>query len=69
MIILKDSVFQEILEFLDNCELYGRQIPSVVDPLTPGNKSNYEMSLDDISNSVSSEARYLKSLFLKLYEL
>jgi tetratricopeptide repeat protein 30 len=67
MIILKDSLMQEILEFFDQCEAFGRNTPVVVDPLAP-TKNGYEASLDEISTSVSSEARYLKSLFLKLYE-
>jgi tetratricopeptide repeat protein 30 len=67
MIILKDSVMQEIYEFFDQCETFGRNIPVVADPLSPS-KNGYEASLDEISTSVSSEARHLKSLFLKLYE-
>ncbi|KAJ3069482.1 Tetratricopeptide repeat protein 30A [Podochytrium sp. JEL0797] len=78
MIILKDSVFQEILAFLDSCELHGRKIAIVIDPLggpgamnsAAGNSTGYgggEM-LDAAKNSVAYEARLLKSLFLRLYE-
>jgi tetratricopeptide repeat protein 30 len=68
-LILKDSVFQEVLEFFDNCELYGRDIPVVIDPLAGSQTNLMGDSSDDFSsNSISSEARYLKGLFLKLYE-
>nr|KAJ3418848.1 Tetratricopeptide repeat protein 30A [Polyrhizophydium stewartii] len=81
MIILKDSVFQEILDFFDNCETHGRHIPVVIDPLSPeanqsptghrggGGGGASDVAAFDVSqNSVSSEARLLKSLFLRLYE-
>jgi tetratricopeptide repeat protein 30 len=77
MIILKDSVFEEILEFFDNCELHGRNIPVVVNPLAPNahqsptchNQSQFDDHFDDADQTtVSSEARLLKSLFLKLYD-
>lgn len=69
MLILKDSVYTEILEFFDTCEMYGRNIPVVVDPFNNDSaNSRYENSLEELSNSVSSEARYLKGLYLKLYE-
>ncbi|KAJ3272595.1 Tetratricopeptide repeat protein 30A [Terramyces sp. JEL0728] len=74
MIILKDSVFAEILEFFDTCELHGRNIPVVIDPFAPNANQSptgrgvYDTLLDDNANNVSAEARYLKSLFLKLYE-
>ncbi|KAJ1342444.1 hypothetical protein BSLG_002989 [Batrachochytrium salamandrivorans] len=35
MIILRDTVFQEILEFFDSCETHGKSIPVVIDPLSP----------------------------------
>lgn len=77
MIILKDSIFQEILDFFDNCELHGRSIPAVVDPLSPNahqsptvnQQNNFDDTFQDTSRAtVSTEARLLKSLFLKLYE-
>jgi tetratricopeptide repeat protein 30 len=60
MIILKDSVYEEILQFFDACEMHGRNIPAVVDPMG-------QEHLDPAKNSVAYEARLLKSLFLKLY--
>ncbi|KAJ3225946.1 Tetratricopeptide repeat protein 30A [Clydaea vesicula] len=61
MILLKDSVFTDALQFFDNCELYGRDIPVLIDPVGMEN-------IDPSKNSVSYEARRLKALFLKLYE-
>ncbi|KAJ3291276.1 Tetratricopeptide repeat protein 30A [Blyttiomyces sp. JEL0837] len=61
MIMLKDAVFIEALAFFDACELHGRNIPIVIDPI--GVESN-----DPAKNSVSYEARLMKSLFLRLYE-
>ncbi|KAI8820793.1 uncharacterized protein EV422DRAFT_496510 [Fimicolochytrium jonesii] len=67
MILLKDSVFTEILAFFDACELHGRNIPAggggvggagVVGGKEEGKRRN---------GNVSSEARLLKSLFLRLY--
>jgi tetratricopeptide repeat protein 30 len=66
LLVLKDSVYNEILEFLDNCEMYGRNIPVIAD-IFSGSQSS-RMTLDDMSNTVSSEARYIKAMFLKLYE-
>ena len=33
MIILKDSTFSEVLEFLDICDQCGKNIPAVLNPL------------------------------------
>ncbi|KAH6571606.1 hypothetical protein BASA60_007078 [Batrachochytrium salamandrivorans] len=77
MIILRDTVFQEILEFFDSCETHGKSIPVVIDPLSPeANQSptghrtqGQDFSVfDTVQNTVSSEARLLKSLFLRLYD-
>ncbi|KAJ3369056.1 Tetratricopeptide repeat protein 30A [Kappamyces sp. JEL0680] len=74
MIILKDSVFLEILEFFDACEFHGRNIPVMVDPLAPNASQSptghrpLGFDMDDSASTVSSEARLLKALFLKLYD-
>jgi tetratricopeptide repeat protein 30 len=61
MIILKDSILQEVFQFFDACEIHGKTIPVVVDPIGQSN-------IDPDKNRVSHEARLLKSLFLKLYQ-
>lgn len=77
MILLKDPVFQEILQFFDTCELHGRQIPASVNPLAEFVAGNYTgrpgggssaRKRDPAKNNISSEARLLKSLYLRLYE-
>ncbi|KAJ3038123.1 Tetratricopeptide repeat protein 30A [Rhizophlyctis rosea] len=83
MILLKDSVFQEILQFFDNCEMHGRGIPVHLDvgPKIGGGMSGASGAggrsagggsagavRDAAKNSVAYEARLLKSLFLRLYQ-
>lgn len=62
MLMLKDSVVQDILQFLDSCELYGRTIPSVIDdgpiPQLPPESAG--------RNTVAFEARLLKCLFIRV---
>jgi tetratricopeptide repeat protein 30 len=65
LIIIKDGVYQEILEFFDHCENFGREIPARVD-LLPVNPEVEDDNKD--KNTVSYEARLLKSLFLRLYD-
>ncbi|KAJ3015116.1 Tetratricopeptide repeat protein 30A [Thoreauomyces humboldtii] len=98
MILLKDPVLLEILQFFDTCELHGRQIPAVVanGPTMAGANGPSGGAMDGESvnggqgggsdgrdgsagpnggfkgreggrNNVSSEARLLKSLYLRLY--
>ncbi|XP_064618669.1 intraflagellar transport protein 70A-like [Lineus longissimus] len=62
MIMLRDSVLQECIQFLEHCELYGRDVKAVIEqpleeePMHPG------------KNTVTYEARMIKSLFLELME-
>lgn len=60
MIMLRDNITLEIIQFLEHCEAYGRNIPALVEqPLE-------EEKLHPGRNTVTYEARLLKSLFLKL---
>eukprot|EP01135_Chromosphaera_perkinsii_P005615 Nk52_evm29s355 gene=Nk52_evmTU29s355 len=60
MIILKDSVIQEIIQFFDGCETHGKNIPSCVEqPLAME-------AFNQAKRNVAYEARLLKSLVLKL---
>uniref|UniRef100_T1IR79 Tetratricopeptide repeat protein 30 n=1 Tax=Strigamia maritima TaxID=126957 RepID=T1IR79_STRMM len=60
MISVRDTVIQESLQFLDNCETYGRDIKAVIEqpleetPMHPG------------KNTVTYEARVLKALLHEL---
>ena len=62
MIIIKDELFKECLDFLDQCEVNGRDIPVIINLL----KSSENASNSSDKNSVSYEARLLKSLFIRL---
>lgn len=60
MIMLRDSITLEIIQFLEHCEVFGRNIPALVEqPLE-------EEKIHPGRNTVTYEARLLKSLFLKL---
>ncbi|KAJ3183113.1 Tetratricopeptide repeat protein 30A [Geranomyces variabilis] len=89
MILLKDSVFQEILQFFDTCELHGRQIPAALSSPLPNAAGGANVGAGGATGggggggpnsvggagggapgaraNVSSEARLLKSLYLRLY--
>lgn len=64
LVVLKDTTLQECIQFLEHCEVYGRDIPTVIEQ---------SFDVQDIltvapqeKQTVVYEARYLKSLFLKL---
>lgn len=59
MIMLRDTVAHESVQFLEHCELYGKDIP-VTDP-QPLNEGPA-----DGKNTVAYEARYLKALLLQI---
>nr|CAD7445553.1 unnamed protein product [Timema bartmani] len=60
MIATRDSVFQECLQFLEQCEVYGKDVKTVIEqPLE-------ESHLHQGKNTVTYEARLLKSLLLRL---
>lgn len=60
MVNLKDEVADEILGFLDDCELQGRTIPTTDDVVL-------DLEAHDVGRkTVTYEARYLKALFIKL---
>ncbi|XP_016080619.1 PREDICTED: tetratricopeptide repeat protein 30B-like [Miniopterus natalensis] len=59
-IMLRDSVIQECIQFLEHCELYGRSIPAVIEqPLE-------EERMHIGKNTVTYESRQLKAL---IYEI
>jgi len=60
MIMLRDTIKQEIMQFLDHCEVYGRDVHTFIEqPLE-------QEPIHAGKNTVTYEARLLKSLFLKL---
>ncbi|XP_036900277.1 tetratricopeptide repeat protein 30B [Sturnira hondurensis] len=59
-IMLRDSVIQECVRFLEHCELYGRNVPAVIEqPLE-------EERMHTGKNTVTYESRQLKAL---IYEI
>lgn len=56
MLVLPDSSYNEILNFLDSAEIHGKKIKTVIDPLEESNPKK----------TVAYEAKILKRLVLKL---
>ncbi|XP_017784035.1 PREDICTED: tetratricopeptide repeat protein 30A [Nicrophorus vespilloides] len=61
MIVLKDNVIQECIQFLESCELYGKGVKTVA--LSPFNEEEDQPSGQQ---TVTYEARALKVILLKL---
>lgn len=61
MLSLRDSVLHDVIQFLEHCELYGREI-AASNPDSSVRGSTLPM---DGKNTVAYEARLLKALFLK----
>ncbi|XP_048059279.1 tetratricopeptide repeat protein 30A isoform X2 [Megalobrama amblycephala] len=57
MIMLRDSVVQECIQFLEHCELYGKDVPAIIEqPLE-------EDRMHIGKNTVTYESRLIKALF------
>ncbi|XP_075941304.1 intraflagellar transport protein 70A [Anarhichas minor] len=57
MVMLRDAVVQECIQFLEHCEAYGREVPAIIEqPLE-------ETRVHIGKNTVTYEARLLKALF------
>ncbi|XP_013384419.1 tetratricopeptide repeat protein 30A [Lingula anatina] len=62
MIMIRDGVIQECIQFLEHCEVYGRDVKTIVEqPLEEGN-------LHPGKTTATYEARLLKDLLLDLIE-
>uniref|UniRef100_A0A1A8MYT5 Tetratricopeptide repeat protein 30 n=1 Tax=Nothobranchius pienaari TaxID=704102 RepID=A0A1A8MYT5_9TELE len=60
MIMPRDAVVQESIQFLEHCEGYGKEVPAVIEqPLE-------ELHVHIGKNTVTYEARLLKALFYKI---
>ncbi|KAF2905865.1 hypothetical protein ILUMI_00306 [Ignelater luminosus] len=62
MIVLRDSVIQECITFLESCETYGKSVKAVTYP-----HFSEELIQTDGRQTVAYEARQLKCLLLKLH--
>ncbi|KAI5746150.1 hypothetical protein M8J77_000393 [Diaphorina citri] len=62
MVVCKDSFYQECITFLEQCEVFGKDVPTVPEqPLVEDLTANHG------KHTVTYEARLLKSLLLKLF--
>uniref|UniRef100_A0A8C2I5K7 Tetratricopeptide repeat protein 30 n=1 Tax=Cyprinus carpio TaxID=7962 RepID=A0A8C2I5K7_CYPCA len=60
MIMLRDSVVQECIQFLEHCELYGKDVPAIIEqPLE-------EDRMHIGKNTVTYESRLIKALFYEV---
>ncbi|KAM8845608.1 intraflagellar transport protein 70A isoform 1-T1 [Spinachia spinachia] len=60
MVMLRDAVVQECIQFLEHCEAYGREVPAIIEqPLE-------ETRVHVGKNTVTYEARLLKALFYEV---
>ena len=58
-------LFQECIQFLEHCEIYGRTVRTIIDqPLT--NVDTHSTEVHRGKNTVTYEARLLKALLLQL---
>uniref|UniRef100_A0A8D0CWC9 Tetratricopeptide repeat protein 30 n=1 Tax=Sander lucioperca TaxID=283035 RepID=A0A8D0CWC9_SANLU len=60
MVMLRDAVVQECIQFLEHCEAYGKEVPAIIEqPLE-------EHRIHIGKNTVTYEARLLKALFYEV---
>ncbi|XP_044037573.1 tetratricopeptide repeat protein 30A isoform X2 [Siniperca chuatsi] len=60
MVMLRDTVVQECIQFLEHCEAYGKEVPAIIEqPLE-------EIRIHIGKNTVTYEARLLKALFYEV---
>lgn len=57
MVMLRDAVVQECVQFLEHCEVYGKEVPAIIE--APLDESHTHVG----KNTVTYEARVLKALF------
>ncbi|XP_031833821.1 tetratricopeptide repeat domain 30 isoform X2 [Nomia melanderi] len=63
LVVLKDSTLQECIQFLEHCEVYGRDVITVVEQ--PFDMHDMLSMTPQGKQTVVYEARYLKTLFLR----
>uniref|UniRef100_A0A3B3ZY15 Tetratricopeptide repeat protein 30 n=1 Tax=Periophthalmus magnuspinnatus TaxID=409849 RepID=A0A3B3ZY15_9GOBI len=57
MVMLRDAVVQECVQFLQHCEVYGKEVPAIIE--APLEETHVHIG----KNTVTYEARVLKALF------
>ncbi|KAB5554254.1 hypothetical protein PHYPO_G00048230 [Pangasianodon hypophthalmus] len=60
MIMLRDAVVQDCIQFLEHCELYGKDVPAIIEQPLEEERTHIG------KNTVTYEARMLKALFYEV---
>uniref|UniRef100_A0A672YKB1 Tetratricopeptide repeat protein 30 n=1 Tax=Sphaeramia orbicularis TaxID=375764 RepID=A0A672YKB1_9TELE len=60
LVMLRDAVVQECIQFLEHCEVYGKEVPAIIEQ--PLEESHIHIG----KNTVTYEARQLKALFYEV---
>lgn len=60
MVMLRDAVVQECVQFLEHCEVYGKEVPAIIEQ--PLEETHVHIG----KNTVTYEARLLKALFYEV---
>ncbi|GAA6065100.1 tetratricopeptide repeat protein 30A isoform X1 [Tachysurus ichikawai] len=60
MIMLRDTVVQDCIQFLEHCELHGKDVPAVIEQPLEEERAHIG------KNTVTYEARKLKALFYEV---
>uniref|UniRef100_A0A3Q3KK93 Tetratricopeptide repeat protein 30 n=1 Tax=Monopterus albus TaxID=43700 RepID=A0A3Q3KK93_MONAL len=60
LVVLTDAVLQECVQFLEHCEVYGKDVPAIIEQ--PLEESHIHIG----KNTVTYEARLLKALFYEV---
>ncbi|XP_014205769.2 tetratricopeptide repeat protein 30A [Copidosoma floridanum] len=64
LVVLNDNTLQDCIQFFEHCELYGREIPTVLESTLDASEISSVPTIKP-KETVTYEARYLKALFLK----
>nr|CAG4641541.1 EOG090X0302 [Eurycercus lamellatus] len=61
VVVIKDSILEDILQFLDSCQFYGREVQTILE-----NPTTVNAQVNTARFTVTYEARIIKSLLLQI---
>nr|CAG4636855.1 EOG090X0302 [Ceriodaphnia reticulata] len=61
IVVIKDSILDDILQFLDSCQFYGREVQTILE-----NPTSVNAQVNSARFTVTYEARIIKSLLLQI---
>ena len=61
IVVVKDSILEDIIQFLDSCQFYGREVQTTLDNPLAG-----AQQLSGARYTVTYEARVIKALLLQI---